>query len=139
MDELIKALRAEFRAEAQKAVEEVFKPLEMMPDLPLVATTQEIAAALRVSDDIFRRMAEEGMPHTHAGRELRFVKALIVGWLATNKRYFCEICSEKYGRTASQDVPDAAVESSLPSTISHKTAVLSSKTQRRLAEFASTK
>ena len=77
MDELVKLLSAEIKAEARRAVEEFLKAVEMFTDLPGVATTQELAKVLRVSDDVVRRTAEEGMPHIHVVRELRFVKTLI--------------------------------------------------------------
>lgn len=98
MDELVKVLSAEIKAEARRAVEEFLKAVDMFADLPAVSTTQELAKVLRVSDDVVRRTAEEGMPHVHVGREMRFVKNLIAEWSSTGKKFFCEVCGEKSGK-----------------------------------------
>ena len=137
MEEVVKALHAEIREEVRRAVAEMLEPLEMFSDLSSVSTTQELAKCFRVSDDIVRRMADEGMPHIHAGRELRFVKALIAEWTITGKRYFCEVCSEKSGNPP----PPAAsgvleFEPSQPLPFNSKIVPLKSKTKMRLAEFA---
>lgn len=137
MEELVKALHAGIREEVQRAVAEMLEPLEMFSDLPSVSTTQELARCLRVSDDIIRRMADDGMPHIHAGRELRFVKGLIVEWAITGKRYFCEVCGEKSGnpppRAASKVLE---FEPPQPLPLNPKIVPLKSKTKMRLAEFA---
>lgn len=138
MEELVKALHAGIREEVQRAVAEMLEPLEMFSDLPSVSTTQELAKCLRVSDDIVRRMAEEGVPHIHAGRELRFVKTLIAEWTITGRRYFCEVCGEKSGNPPP---PFAAkvieFEQPEPLTFNPKIVPLKSRTKMRLAEFAS--
>jgi hypothetical protein len=88
-------LREEIDRAAHKAVKELLEPLEMFPSLPQISTTREMAATMRVSDDVLRQMAKDGMPHAHAGRELRFGKAVIIEWMISGKRYYCEICDEK--------------------------------------------
>lgn len=60
MDELVKVLTAEIKAEVQRAVEEFLKAVEMFTDLPAVSTTQELAKVLRVSDDVVRQTADGG-------------------------------------------------------------------------------
>lgn len=141
MDELVKVLSAEIKAEARRAVEEFHKAVEMFADLPGVSTTQELAKVLRVSDDVVRRTAEEGgMPHLHVGRELRFVKNLIAEWSSTGKRFFCEVCGEKSGKPSLPAAPTPATfEQPQYSPFSQKSASLNSKTKRRLADFASAK
>lgn len=139
MDELVKALSAEIKAEVQRAVEEFLKAVEMFADLPTVSTAQELAKVLRVSDDVVRRTAEEGMPHIHVGREMRFVKTLIAEWSSTGKRYFCEACGEKSGKPSPSNFTQANFEQQHYPTFSHKSASLNSKTKRRLADFASAK
>ncbi len=140
MDELVKVLSAEIKADARRAVEEFLKAVEMFADLQDVSTTQELAKVFRVSDDIVRRTAEEGMPHVHFGREMRFVKVHLVEWSATGKRYFCEVCAEKSGKPSPQTTTAPAnCEQPQYSPFSHKSASLNSKTKRRLADFASAK
>lgn len=140
MDELVKVLSAEIKAEARRAVEEFLKAVEMFADLPGVSTTQELAKVLRVSDDVVRRTAEEGMPHVHVGRELRFVKNLIAEWSSTGKKFFCEVCGEKSGKPSPPAAPvPAAFEQPQYSPFSQKSASLNIKTKRRLADFASAK
>lgn len=140
MDELVKALSAEIKAEARRAVEEFLKAVEMFADLSGVSTTQELAKVFRVSDDVVRRTAEEGMPHVHFGRELRFVKANLVEWTTTGKRYFCEVCEEKSGKPSSPTALNQAnFEQPQYTPFNHKSASLNSKTKRRLADFASAK
>ncbi len=141
MDELVKVLSAEIKAEARRAVEEFLKAVEMFADLPGVSTTQELAKVLRVSDDVVRRTAEEGgMPHVHVGREMRFVKTLIAEWSSTGKKFFCEACGEKSGKPSLPAAPNpVSFEQPQYSPFSQKSASLNSKTKRRLADFASAK
>lgn len=138
MEELVKALHAGIREEVRRAVAEMLEPLKMFSDLPSVSTTQELAKCLRVSDDVIRRMADEGTPHVHAGRELRFVKALVAEWTITGKRYSCEVCGEKSGNPP----PSAAAqviefEQPQASSFNSKIVPLKSRTKMRIAEFAS--
>lgn len=140
MDELVKLLSAEIKAEARRAVEEFLKAVEMFTDLPGVSTTQELAKVLRVSDDVVRRTAEEGMPHVHVGREMRFVKTLIAEWSSTGKKFFCEVCGEKSAKPSPSAPPNQTIfEQPQYSPFSQKSASLNSKTKRRLADFASAK
>lgn len=141
MNELVKALSAEIKAEVQRAVEEFLKAVEMFADLPAVSTTQELAKVLRVSDDVVRRTAEEGgMPHVHVGREMRFVKTLIAEWSSTGKKFFCEVCGEKSAKPSPpSNSSQANFDQPQYPTFSHKSASLNSKTKRRLADFASAK
>lgn len=137
MEELVKALHAGIREEVQRAVAEMLEPLEMFSDLPSVSTTQELAKCLRVSDDIVRRMADEGMPHIHAGRELRFVKTLITEWSVAGKKYSCEICGEKSGNPPPRVAAKVLeFEPPQPLPLNPKIMPLKSKTKMRLAEFA---
>lgn len=140
MNELVKILNAEIKAEVQRTVEEFLKSVEMFSGLPSVSTTSEMAKVFRVSDDVIRRTAEEGMPHVHAGRELRFVKALIAEWTTSGKKYFCEICEEKSGKPQ----PPAALalvpaEQVHQFSISHNVTPLNGRTKSKLADFASAK
>lgn len=140
MDELVKVWSSEIKAEARRAVEEFLKAVEMFADLPAISTTSEMAKVLRVSDDVVRRTAEEGMPHVHVGRELRFVKTLIADWSSTGKKFFCEVCGEKSGKP-SPPITSNQVTFEQPqySPFCQKSASLNSKTKRRLADFASAK
>lgn len=118
-----------------EAVSAVFnnlsKSFDLFPDLPLIATTTETSAALRVSDDVLRRMAEDGMPHIHAGRELRFGKALIVEWMSSGKIYTYEICAGKRHKVVESIKLETQVEPEAKT-------VFSVKTSQKLAEFVIT-
>lgn len=137
MEELTKALHAGIREEVRRAVEEYLKSVEMLADLPDVSTTQELAKVMRVSDDILRRTAEDGMPHVHMGREMRFVKKLIAEWTTNGKKYPCEICEEKSGKpqppAALAPVPAEPIQYS---PVNSNVTPLKSRTKLRLAEFA---
>src|SRR5690349_16708352 len=86
-------MTGQMKKAAREAVREIIEPLELFPELPPVATTPEVAAALLVSDEVLIRMAKNGMPHVHAGRELRFAKPLLINWSITGQIYYCEVCS----------------------------------------------
>ncbi len=140
MSELVKILSAEIKAEVQRTVEEFLKSVEMFSDLPAVSTTHELAKVFRVSDDVIRRTAEEGMPHVHAGRELRFVKALIAEWTTSGRKYSCEICEEKLGKPQ----PPAAlalvsIEQAQHFTVNNNVTPLNGRTKSKLADFAAAK
>ena len=85
-------IRAIVREEIRKTLQQ---QAEFMPGLPEVATAQEVAAALRVSEAVIYSMKKEGMPHIHAGSQLRFWKALLIEWQSTGRLYHCEQCKAR--------------------------------------------
>jgi hypothetical protein len=89
---------------------------------------------MRVSDEVIRRMCDDGMPHTHAGRELRFVKNLLIDWTISGTRYNCVTCEEKSGK----GIPEAKeinLSHSNPLD-SQKTFHFSNRTNKKLARLA---
>ena len=126
-------MREIIREEARSVINEIITPVELYPLLPHIATTNEIAEVMRVSDEVIRRMCDEGLPHTHAGRELRFSKAMLIEWTVSGKRYNCEICAEKSGR---QSPPTKEIN--LPSAVRvpEEGLRLSNKTSKKLARLA---
>jgi hypothetical protein len=88
-------LDEKIKIEVRKAVEEIIKPLELFSTLPETSLTGEVADFLRVTADVVRNMAENGMPHAHAGRKMRFFKPMLIQWAMTGKVFECEFCGKK--------------------------------------------
>jgi excisionase family DNA binding protein len=91
-----------------------------------VSSTEELAKSLRCSSDVVLRMAQKGMPHTHAGREYRFHKALLIEWTRTGQNPFpCVACqtseTEKQSVQQSEEPQSTNLRPIRPE-ISHKSA-----------------
>jgi excisionase family DNA binding protein len=93
---IARTLTEHIRAVVREEIQEFLRQqTEVLPVLPDVATVGELAHTLRVSEKTVRQMAKDGMPHVHAGRELRFWKSMIVEWQQTGKLYDCGQCGAK--------------------------------------------
>jgi Zn-dependent peptidase ImmA (M78 family) len=125
MSNFAEILKEEIRIEARAVVTELLKPLEPFRDLPEIATTAEVAAVFRVSKEVLGRMAEDGMPHAHAGRELRFARIRLMEWTMSGKIFPCEICAKKSDKSSG----DATQ-------VTQNVFELSHKSTKKLAEIA---
>lgn len=119
------------REEASAVLCELTARVDIFPTLPEISTTGELADALRVSEDVLRRMCEGGMPHTHAGREFRFSKILVIEWTKTGKLFSCDICLHKTSRLSTKSQIDEALrpEDGLANT------ALKDKTSKKLSRL----
>lgn len=98
------------------------KNATIFDDLPPVALTEEVAGVMRSSTEVVLWMSKDGMPHTHAGREYRFHRELLIEWTRTGSKPFdCEVCRKK-DKEAENENNDPSVNSTpVVRQLSHRT------------------
>lgn len=96
-------LNQEITQAAKRAVSELYQPARMFARLPEICTVSDLAQYYGVSNDVVSKMIRDGLPHTHAGREYRFHKALLEEWTRNGEKpYLCEKCARPEEKTESK-------------------------------------
>ncbi len=102
--------------------------VSMFDELPSVCSTEELATVYRSSKEVILKMAKDGMPHTHTGREYRFHKALLIEWTRTGGAIFpCQNCQNEDKN--SNNLPEKLPEITPPTNVHN----LSQRTNSKLA------
>jgi hypothetical protein len=104
-------LSDKIREIAKDVIQGVLQPVELFADLPDVSKSAEVAAVFDVSTEVLHRSAENGLPHVHLGREMRFLKRLLIEHAVTGKLFYCEACRTK---VKPEDMPEQSGSYQLP-------------------------
>lgn len=93
-------LTREIEETVKAVVTNIYQPAQIFKDLPEIAVVRDLAHFYNISSEVVIRMAQNGMPHTHAGREFRFHRSLLIEWTRNGEKPFpCETCSSKSQRS----------------------------------------
>lgn len=89
-------IKKEIENSAREIIENLYKPTQLFASMPEVLGVRDLMSHYDVTDEVVYKMIARGMPHTHAGREFRFHRALLIEWTRGGETPFpCASCDKK--------------------------------------------